>query len=285
LCVSILPDLYDNFETMAAGTLTHHPIAQGAPRWRSIFCAGLSGLFCAVSLQTSAAQAQSSSSAASASGYYGLFPDVNAAAPQAVAFSADERNLRFVIDRSQPRIVLLRFDGDDEVWALTSHWGPRGDEFLRNDVGEVMVRITNLGGVTLYGPLGTDGGMAAKTGRARAFPAPASSESTLQLTVERALGWFRRFGHRDIRVEAAGNLAPSLVYEALQRAAQGMSRAPRGFFGQPQRRVKRVRVERAFNAPTVSWQGGTLTIGVVPGAGYAGRPSSAAVLAALRRAN
>jgi Domain of unknown function (DUF4908) len=210
-----------------------------------------------------------------------LFSDVNAASPQAVSFSTEVQNLRFVLDRSQPRIVLLRFDGDAEIWALTSHWGPRGDEFLRNDVGEVMVRITSLGGVTLYGPLGTNGAPAAKTGKARVLSAPTRSEGTLQMTVERALSWFSRFGHRSIRVEAAGGLAPPLVYEALQRTAQGMARAPRGFFGQPQRRIKLIRVERALGRPSANWERGILTIGVVPGAGYAGRPSSAAVLAAL----
>jgi Domain of unknown function (DUF4908) len=233
----------------------------------------------------SPATAQSQSNAGSTSGYYGLFPDVNAASPQAVSFSTDTRSLRFVLDRSQPRFVLLRFEGDDEIWALSSHWGPRGDEFLRNDVGEVMVRITSLGGVTMYGPLGNSGGPASRIGKARSLSAPSRSAGTLQLTVERAIGWFSRFGHRSIRVEAAGGLAPSLVYEALQRTAQGMSLAPRGFFGQPQRRVKLVRVERAQARPTVTWDRGILVVGVVPGAGYAGRPSSAAVLAALIKQN
>jgi hypothetical protein len=213
--------------------------------------------------------------------YDTMFTDTNAAAPQAVSFSTEMQNLRFVLDRSQPRVVLLRFEGDAEIWALTSNWGPRGDEFLRNDVGEVMVRITSLGGVTVFGPLGSNGGPASKTGKARTLSSPTRSDGNLQQTVERALNWFSRFGHRTIRVEAAGGLAPPLVYEALQRTAQGMSRAPRGFFGQPKRRVKLVRVERATLRPSASWDSGILTIGVVPGAGYAGRPSSAAVLAAL----
>jgi Domain of unknown function (DUF4908) len=213
-----------------------------------------------------------------------LFSDTNAATPQAISFSTEMRNLRFVLDRSQPRFVLLRFDGDPEIWALTSHWGPRGDEFLRNDVGEVMVRITSLGGVTIYGPLGNTGGPASTTGKAKTLSAPSRSEGTLQLTVERALEWFNRFGHRSIRVEASGTLAPPLVYEALQRTAQGMARAPRGFFGQPQRRVKLVRVERGQGRPSVTWERGILTVAVIPGAGYAGRPSSSAVLAALVRA-
>ena len=224
---------------------------------------------------------QSQPKASGGGAFDAMLSDTNAASPQAVSFSTDQQNLRFVLDRSQPRIVLLRFDGDAEVWALTSHWGPRGDEFLRNDVGEVMVRITSLGGVTLFGPLGSNGAPASKIGKARVLSAPTRAETTLQLTVERAISWFTRFGHRAIRVEAAGGLAPALVYEALQRTAQGMSRAPRGFFGQPQRRIKLIRVERASGRPRASWDRGTLTIGVVPGAGYAGRPSSSAILAAL----
>jgi hypothetical protein len=281
--VSIPPDFWYTrskmrtefaFDTSSAPQRAHK---SGLQRW-------IVGLGLGVALSFSPhAYAQSQSSAGSTSGYYGLFPDVNAATPQAVAFSTDTRNLRFILDRSQPRIVLLRFDGDEEIWALTSHWGPRGDEFLRNDVGEVMVRITSLGGVTIYGPLGNSGGPASRVGRARTLSPPSRSETTLQLTVERAIGWFRRFGHRSIRVEAAGGLPPSLVYESLQRTAQGMSRAPRGFFGQPQRRVKLVRVERALGRPSAAWENGILIVGVVPGAGYAGRPSSSAVLSALTR--
>jgi Domain of unknown function (DUF4908) len=239
----------------------------------------ISGCILALAWQSGSCWAQAPIAPPNA--YDSMFTDMNAAAPQAISFSTDMRNLRFILDRSQPRVVLLRFDGDPEIWALTSHWGPRGDEFLRNDVGEVMVRITSLGGVTLYGPLGSSGGPASKTGKARTLSAPTRSEGSLQVTVERALGWFNQFGHRSIRVEASGGLAPPLVYEALQRTAQGMSRAPRGFFGQPRRRVKLVRVERTVLRPSVSWENGILTVGVVPGAGYAGRPSSAAVLAAL----
>jgi hypothetical protein len=214
-----------------------------------------------------------------------MFSSPNAAASQAVSFSAGPNNIRFVLDRSQPRVVLLRFDGDPEVWALTSQWGPRGDEFLRNDIGEVIVRITALGGVTIYGPLGTNGGLAASEGKAKTLSSPARSEATLQATLEKALRWFDKFSNRSIRVEASGTLPPALVYEALERAAQGMSRAPRGYFGRPERRVKLIRVQRSFDRPSVRWQSGILTIGVVPGAGFAGRPSSAAVLLALTKSS
>ncbi len=214
-----------------------------------------------------------------------MFTSPNAAAAQAISFSAGPNNIRFVLDRSQPRVVLLRFDGDPEVWALTSQWGPRGDEFLRNDIGEVIVRITTLGGVTIYGPLGTNGGIAASEGKAKALSAPAQREATLQATLEKALLWFDKFSSRSIRVEASGALPPALVYEALERAAQGLSRVPRGYFGRPERRMRLIRVQRSVDRPSVRWQSGILTIGVVPGAGYAGRPSSAAILLALTKSS
>ena len=229
------------------------------------------------------ATAQSQLPATSSGAFDNMFGDIDAAAPQAISFSSEARNMRFVLDRSQPRVVLLRFDGDPEIWALTSHWGPRGDEFLRNDVGEVMVRITTLGGVTLFGPVGANGAPASVSGKARTLSTPTRSENTLQATVERAITWFGGIGHRSIRIEAAGGLAPPLVHEALRRAAQGISRAPRGFLGQPKKRIRLIRVERAARRPNVSLDRNVLTIGVVPGAGYAGRPSSAAVLAAIKR--
>jgi hypothetical protein len=139
--------------------------------------------------------------------------------------------------------------------------------------------------VTIYGPLGTNGGLAASEGKAKTLSAPARSEATLQATLEKTLRWFDKFSNRNIRVEASGSLPPALVHEALERAAQGMSRAPRGYFGRPERRVKLIRVQRSVDRPSVRWQSGILTIGVVAGAGYAGRPSSAAILLALTRSS
>jgi Domain of unknown function (DUF4908) len=243
-------------------------------RAQKVAIACLAGLLLGTS---QAAHAQSNGADSTLSS---LFSDTNAPAPQALSYLVSSNDLRLILDRSQPRIVLLRFDGDPEVWALTSHWGPRGDEFLRNDVGEVMMRITGMGGVTVYGPLGATGALAAQAGRAKPLSAPQRSGGTLQATVERSLSWFSRFASRNVRVEAQAGLPPTLVHEALERAAQGLSRAPRGWFGTPQRRVKLIRVERAAR-PGVQWGKGVLTIGVVPGLGYAGRPSSAAVRLAL----
>ncbi|OYU78740.1 MAG: hypothetical protein CFE32_00300 [Alphaproteobacteria bacterium PA3] len=265
------------------GLLSEKHLGSGV--YAQLLLSWLSCIFMAVGLMFGGSATAQTQKRASDFSLNDMFASPNAAAAQAVSFSAGPNNIRFVLDRSQPRVVLLRFEGDPEVWALTSQWGPRGDEFLRNDIGEVIVRITTLGGVTIYGPLGTNGGLAASEGKAKTLSAPARSEDTLQATLEKALRWFDKFSSRSIRVEASGALPPALVYEALERAAQGMSRAPRGYFGRPERRVKLIRVQRSFDRPSVRWQSGILTIGVVPGSGYAGRPSSAAILLALTKSS
>ena len=55
----------------------------------------------------------------------------------------------FVLDQSGGR-TLLRYEGSNEIWALRPTAGIRGDIYYRNDVGEVVLRATRLGGLTLY---------------------------------------------------------------------------------------------------------------------------------------
>ncbi|MBN8649679.1 MAG: DUF4908 domain-containing protein, partial [Caulobacterales bacterium] len=69
--------------------------------------------------------------------------------PIAINYKLDNGN-GFIIDRTNRNEILLKFDNSDEVWKLNSVFGSRGDEFLLNDVGETIVRITSLGGVTYY---------------------------------------------------------------------------------------------------------------------------------------
>ena len=56
----------------------------------------------------------------------------------------------FVVDRVQTGSLLLRFDDNPEVWALTPVAGPRGDVIYKDDTGETVLRSTRLGGLTLF---------------------------------------------------------------------------------------------------------------------------------------
>jgi hypothetical protein len=57
----------------------------------------------------------------------------------------------FVIDHSSS-IILLRFDDSTEIWMLTPQPGPGGSTLYKNDVGEIVLRVTRLGGLTLFRP-------------------------------------------------------------------------------------------------------------------------------------
>lgn len=55
----------------------------------------------------------------------------------------------FLLDSSRDD-VLIRFDGDDEIFVLTPFMGPKGDIIFKNDVGEPVLRATRWGGFTLF---------------------------------------------------------------------------------------------------------------------------------------
>lgn len=212
-----------------------------------------------------------------------LYGDRDAAQPPYVryAVSAAGGSRQFNLDRSQPGSVLLQFEGDSEVWALRSSFGTRGDEFLRNDVGATMLRITSLGGATLYGDGDTAGSPASVEGRGRPIPSLRASHRSLQATVEAALPQVQRLvPGPQLRVEAAGGLSPALVEDAYLMVQLALQRLPRRWFETRPDRLRRIRCARGRRI-YASFRNGYLEMGLVPGIGHAGRPSSLAVRNAL----
>src|SRR5580658_3244790 len=70
------------------------------------------------------------------------------AAPTVARFSDDEGG-GFILDRSH-HPALLKFDDSAEVWAVSASRGPRGDVLFKDDVGEILLRVTKVGGVTVF---------------------------------------------------------------------------------------------------------------------------------------
>lgn len=199
--------------------------------------------------------------------------------PDVAHFYAGNRG--FTLDRVKRRQVLLKFDSNDEVWVLNSISGPRGDEFLRNDVGQVVLRITSLGGITLFASSDSGGVAAEVSGNAkRIFPQKQVFSGSLQDAVNRSTARFIGHDISKIRIEATGGLPSYLVYDALERAADGLHNVPAKYLRSKKYRIHKVRVNRAPN-PFVVSQDGVIEIGLTPGIGYAGRPSSVAVTLAV----
>lgn len=206
-----------------------------------------------------------------------LFGDRDAAQPLLVTYTTAGDGRRFTLDRSQPDFVLLKFDNAVEVWALRSSFGVRGDEFLRNDVGATMLRITALGGATLYADGDTAGVPASAEGRGRPIPRPRATHRTLQRTVEAALPVLQRLlPPGALRVEAAGVLPLALVEDSYAILAIALERLPPRWLDARPHRLRRIRCALARQT-YARFRNGYLELGLVPAVGHGGRPSSLAI--------
>lgn len=167
---------------------------------------------------------------------------------------------------------MLRFEGEDEVHVLRAHPGPRGDELYKTDTGEVLLRVTALGGVTIFRDAARMGAPAALVGPSEPVPppsAPADVRVTLR-SIERVTT--RQLG-RPVSFEAAvpsGGANAGLVADAAARAAEGLKAAPTA-------PVRQVVIEFGPAPAARLHPGGALRVVVDPNRGYAGRPSSEAV--------
>lgn len=186
---------------------------------------------------------------------------------------------RFTLDRSNRNIVLLKFDNSDEVWALNPISGPRGDEFLRNDIGVVMVRITSLGGVTLYTKKDSGGMPAVSKNKGNSIKTLEQTYSgNIRRVVSDATDRFEEYDIIPPKIEIKDDLPPALVNESILRIFDALEAMPNG-----DKASKSIKIIRFNRAPQcfVLLSKGVLEIGLTPGISYSGRPSSLAIRSAL----
>ncbi|MFN3535868.1 MAG: DUF4908 domain-containing protein [Brevundimonas sp.] len=188
----------------------------------------------------------------------------------------------FTLDQSGSR-PLVRFGDSTEIWVLRPTPAPRGDIVYRNDQGDVVLRSTPSGGLTLYTPRAPGGEPASLDGPAQSLRRPPLSPIQLvSYMVRQSDVASRAVGH--LVVFQAEEITPgseTLVAEAAFAAVEALTRMARASnFRDQARQVRRIIItEGARNE--VSLSGATLTITVDPRQGPAGRPSSARVVRAL----
>lgn len=207
------------------------------------------------------------------------FGDVHGASNPPVARYVAGQGVSFTFDRSddQPE-ALLRFDGSGEVWVLQPSPGPGGVTIYRNDVGDPVVRVTRLGGVTLYTPRAPEGVPAALLGEAQDLQPPPiiPLDSFVQRGVQAAYRASLAIQHTinfntPHQVPLAWTPQFTDAFNVAADAIVKMSRERRGkaFLAQL------ARVEFIVGLkPDVSVNGAVITITLVPTKGFAGRPSS-----------
>lgn len=203
-----------------------------------------------------------------------------AAAPPVARYVSQSGDV-FILDRTQAR-PLLKFDGSPELWALRPHPAPRGDVIYKNDLGEPVLRVTRLGGLTLFTRERPGGAAVELAGggvplRLRPLSPQALLERLLQASIRasRAAGRTIEFSAPNATPGSSSILADAASVTAY--AVERMAQKPKG--RAILAKVNRVSLVEGRKSEAVLRQG-EIRITISPAEGVAGRPSSDRIAAA-----
>lgn len=186
----------------------------------------------------------------------------------------------FVLDRSAAT-TLLRFDRSLETWALRPSAAPRGDVLYRNDAGELVLRVSSDGNLTLYTRRNPGGSPVSMEGPAESLTPPVLGPVQLFNLMARRSALVTQSLGRLVEINLSGQESEALVVDALivtTDAVVRMARSPsaRGYLG----RLRQITIVEGERASAV-YARDELRITVDPSQGLAGRPSSARIVRAF----
>jgi hypothetical protein len=188
----------------------------------------------------------------------------------------------FILDRTAGR-PLLKFEDNPEVFALTASRGPGGAIIYWSDTRQPMLRMTKVGGTTVFTPKRPEGSAAAMAG----------SAPPIRLT---SLGWIaftqrlgvaalraRQVTQRPLVFEApnADAVSDALIADAAVVATEAFAGLATRSGGHAMF-ARLARVDFITGAePSAAVRDGVLLITVTPALGLSGRPSSLRIQQAL----
>jgi len=192
-----------------------------------------------------------------------------------------ETGSTFILDRSGPAI-LFRFERSPEIWALRPTAGPGGDIIYKNDLDQPVVRISRLGGLTVFTTQRPMGAPAMLQGDALPFHPPLLSPQALLQLLVRDSARASRAAERLIRFDAeAGPGSEYVIADAAGVTTEALVQLAAIREGRPLlERVKKVRLSVGRRSDA-RFRGGVLEITVFPKDGLAGRPSSGRIAKAI----
>ena len=203
--------------------------------------------------------------------------------PRVAHFTSEYARIGFVLDRSG-ELAKLRFDGSEEILVLRLQPAAGGDRLLIRDDGETVLRISALGGVTLFTPENRQGVPVASDAQvAPLTPAPPSI-GEVRMTAGQIMARLRAETGQEIVFEANWNAvagdegARGILFDAIRNAGTALfdvSRIVQGRIGIT-RYLRRVRFMQA-RVVSISMQGEMLIVAFSIEQGLAGRPSSYAI--------
>ena len=211
--------------------------------------------------------------------------------PVAVYRDSVDGDPPFIIDRSTPSSMLLRYADSQEIWLLTPHPASRGDIIYKNDVGEPMLRATRIGGLTVFTPSRPEGMPAAFVAdaapmRLSPVPSPTAFLFRMQVATTRASRALQRgivFDFHDLSTDSL----PVIIDAANVTAEAVVVLAKRSDGRRLLAKLLRVSFSPGHK-PSVNMANGVLEIVVVGKANslvavVAGRPSSRRIELALEQ--
>ncbi|HEY5411145.1 MAG TPA: DUF4908 domain-containing protein [Caulobacteraceae bacterium] len=204
--------------------------------------------------------------------------DRSAPAPPVARYVSDQGQT-FVLDRSSST-ALMKFEDSPEVLALSPTPAARGDTIYRNDMGEPVLRITRLGGLTVFIPGRPAGAPVAFAGQAPGIRlAPMGPGPLLQRLAQASIRASRAAKH--LIVFDAQEVTPgseAIFADAAFVTSQALVRLA----GRRDGESVVARIGRVLFAPgsksSAVISHGVLNITVNPSQGLAGRPSSARIV-------
>ena len=210
--------------------------------------------------------------------------DRNAPAPPVARYMSDEGQT-FILDRSTPT-PLLKFEDSQEVIVLNPTPAARGDTIYRDDMGAPVLRITKLGGLTLFLPGRPAGAPVAFDGPAPPIRLmPMSPGMLLQRLAQASFRATHAAKHLivfDAQDPPPGSEA--VFADAALVTSQGLVRMS----GTHDGGAALARLGRVLFVPgskgSASFGHGVMTVTVSPNEGLAGRPSSARVISVAYKA-
>lgn len=243
---------------------------------RGVICAALAGvLTLGISIPASANPASKLRE--------GLFKNrYGEVAGPPVARYVSEQGRVFTLDRTQA-VPMLKFEDSPEVWALAPNPAPRGDVIYKNDLGEPVLRLTRLGGFTLFTDARPSGEAVSLAGNGTALRLPTMGPQAVLERLGQASFRASRAAKRTLLFEAEASPASSaLIADAALVASVAIIRLSQTKDGRALlAQFSRVRFEEG-RKPSATVKDGVLRIVVVPNQGLAGRPSSDRIIKVTR---
>ncbi len=209
--------------------------------------------------------------------------------PRVSHYGSDFAGVGFVLDRSS-ELPKIKFDGAEEILVL--RWQPAagGDRLLVRDDGEVVLRVSGLGGLTLFTARNRRGIPMAPDRPARPLVSTAPAIGVVRDIAGQIMVRLRAETGKEIIFEAnwfsvsGDGGARAILFDAIRNAGTALFNTVRTGRGRAGviAYLRRVRFVQA-RSPGVFLQGDMLIINFSAEHGLAGRPSSFAIERQLRQ--